>query len=139
MVSVANSELVFVCWLRYFKGSNSNNCYSCSKSATETLEITEDNPNERDSGISVFLWKFCEILKNTFFTKDLQVTASDVRTQVIVIYNLNLSLQFVTISFTPFSEFSRWPILQCRLNFYIDLFFGKVMFRHDSKTASKEK
>ena len=43
---------------------------------------------------------FCEIFKNTFFTEQLRVTASAIRMQVVVIYNENLSLQFVTINFT---------------------------------------
>ena len=32
----------------------------------------------------------------------LQVTAPDIRIQVVVDYNLNLSLQFVTVNFTLF-------------------------------------
>ena len=44
----------------------------------------------------VFFCKFCEIFKNTFFAEQLRVIASDIRMQVVVIYNLNLSLQFVT-------------------------------------------
>ena len=67
------------------------------------------------------------------------MTASDIGMQVVVIYHLNLSLQFVTINFTLFSEFSCWHMLQCHLNFYIDLFFDRVIFSHDSKTTSKEK
>ena len=121
------------------KYSNSNNCYSCSKSATEILEITEDNPNENEALALVFSCEFCEILRNIFFTEHIRASASDIRMQVVVIYNLNLSLQFVTINFTLLCKFSRWPMLQCRLNFYIRLFFGRVMFSHDSKTASKEK
>ena len=87
----------------------------------------------------MFSCKFCEIFKNTFFTEHFQVTASDIRMQVVVICNVNLCLQFVTINFTLFCEFSDWPMLQCRLNIYIDLFFGWLSFIHDSKVASKEK
>ena len=61
--------------------------------------------------------------KTPFFTGHHLVTAADIRIQVIVTYNLNLSLQFVTINF----EFS-WPMLQCSLNFCINLFFGRVVF-----------
>ena len=35
----------------------------------------------------VFSCEFCEIFKNTFFTEQLRVTASDIRMQVVVIYN----------------------------------------------------
>ena len=63
----------------------------------------------------MFYCEFCEIFKNTFFTEHLRVTASDIRMQVIVNYNLNLSLQFLTINFTLFCEFSRWLMLQYRL------------------------
>ena len=52
------------------------------------------------------------------------MTVADIWMQVVVIYNSNLSLQFVTINF----EFSRWPMFQCRLNFCINLFFGRVIF-----------
>ena len=52
------------------------------------------------------------------------MTASDIQIQVA--YNLKLSLQFVTINFTLFCDFSRWPMLQFCLNFYINLFFGSV-------------
>ena len=83
-----------VSWLRYFKDPNSNICYSCSKSATETIEITEDNPSENETLASVFSCKFCEIFKNIFFTEHFQVTASAIRMQVVVICNLHLSLQF---------------------------------------------
>ena len=94
---------------------------------------------KRDSEIDVFLWKFCEIFKNTFFTKHFWVTASDIRVQVVAIYNLNLSLQFVTINFTLSCKFSCWSMIPCHLNFYIDLFFGKVIFSQDTKRASQEK
>ena len=43
---------------------------------------------------------FCEFFKNTFFEEHLQMTASDIRLQVVVIYNSNLALQFVTTNFT---------------------------------------
>ena len=48
----------------------------------------------------MFFCEFCEIVKKTVFTEHLQVTASDIRMQVVVIYNLNLSLQSVTVNFT---------------------------------------
>ena len=41
-----------------------------------------------------FFCEFCEIFKNAFFTEHLRVTASDIRIQVVVKYNLNLHLQF---------------------------------------------
>ena len=50
----------------------------------------------------MFFCEFCEIFKNTFSAEHLQVTASDIRMQEVVIYNLNLSLQFVTINFAFF-------------------------------------
>ena len=42
----------------------------------------------------MFSCEFCEIFKNTFFTEHLRVTASDIRMQVVVIYNLNLFYNF---------------------------------------------
>ena len=93
---------------------------------------------KRDYTIGVFC-EFCEIFKNTFITEHFRVTASGIWMQVVAIYNLNLSLEFLTINFTLFCEFSFWPMLQCRLNFFTHLFFDRVIFRHDSKTASKEK
>ena len=50
----------------------------------------------------MFFCEFCEIFKNTFSAEHLQVTASDIRMQEVVIYNLNLSLQFVTINLAFF-------------------------------------
>ena len=47
---------------------------------------------KRDLGKSVF-GEFCEVFKNTFFAEHHRVAASDIRMQVVVIYNLNLSLQ----------------------------------------------
>ena len=44
--------------------------------------------------------EFCEIFKNISFTEHLWVSASDNLMQVVVIYNLNLSLQFVKINYT---------------------------------------
>ena len=63
----------------------------------------------------MFSGEFCEIFKIAFITEHLRVTASDIWMQVVVIYNLNLSLQFLTINFTLFCEFSRWLMLLCRL------------------------
>ena len=34
--------------------------------------------------------EFCKIFKNTFFTEHLRVIASDIRMQVVVIYNFSL-------------------------------------------------
>ena len=48
----------------------------------------------------VIFCEFCEIFKNTFLAEQLRVTASDICRQVVVIDNLNLFLQFVTITFT---------------------------------------
>ena len=44
--------------------------------------------------------ELCEMFKNTFSTEQLHVTDPDIRMQVVVIYNLNLSSQFVAIHFT---------------------------------------
>ena len=48
----------------------------------------------------MFSCKFYKIFKNTFFTEQLRVSASDNGMEVVVIYNLNLSLQFVEMNFT---------------------------------------
>ena len=138
-----------------------------SKSATKTLEITEDNSNENlfkkqrpdvfykkvflfskihnscarvSFSIKLQAWalqlylketlakvsfrEFCEIFKNTFFAEHLRVTASDVRMQVVVIYNLNLFLQFVTINFT-FSLLRVFTLAYAlmSLNLSVDLLF----------------
>ena len=58
----------------------------------ETLETTEDQVKRRLW--RVFSCNFCKIFKNIFFTEHFQVTTSDIRMQVVVIYNLNQSLQF---------------------------------------------
>ena len=105
----------------------------------ETLEITGGNPNENETLVEVFSCEFSEIFKNSFFSEHLRLTASDIKKQVVVIYNLNLSLQFVKINFTLFCEFSRHCMVQYHPNLYINLFFSRVIFIHDSKTASKEK
>ena len=61
---------------------------------------------EACSSIKMRLWQRCfsvnfyGIFKNIFFTEHLQVTASDNQMQVVVLYNLNLSLQFVGINVT---------------------------------------
>ena len=39
----------------------------------------------------MFFCEFCKIFKNTFFAEHLRVTASDIRIQAVIIYNLNLS------------------------------------------------
>ena len=43
---------------------------------------------------------FTKLFKNTSFTEHLRVTASDIRMQVVVIYNLNLALKFLIINLT---------------------------------------
>ena len=44
---------------------------------------------KKESPRQVFFYEFCEIFKNPFLTERLRVTASDIRLQVVVIYNLN--------------------------------------------------
>ena len=61
---------------------------------TETLEITKDNPCENKTLVQLISCKFCEIFKNIFSREHFHVTTSDIRMQIVVIYNLNLSLQF---------------------------------------------
>ena len=48
----------------------------------------------------MFFCHFRKVFKNTFFTELLRVTACDIQMQVVPIYDLNLSLQFVAINFT---------------------------------------
>ena len=48
----------------------------------------------------MFFYKFYEIFKNTVFAEHLGVTASDIRMQVVVTYNLKLFLHFVTMNST---------------------------------------
>ena len=66
-----------------------------------SLEMTEDNTSENETLAQVFSCKFCEIFKNTFFTEQFQVNASNIRMQVVVIYKLNLSLQFYNDKLYP--------------------------------------
>ena len=75
--------------------------------------------------------EFWETFKNTFFTEHLRVTASDIRMQVVEIYHLNLSLQFVTMNFT-FFLLRVFPLAHdlMSLNFCIDLLFGRVILSH---------
>ena len=73
-----------------------------------------------------FFCEFCEIFKDTFFTEHLWVNASDIRVRVDVAYNFHLSLQFVT----NFNKLLRWCMLQCRLNYCVDLLFDRVIFSH---------
>ena len=79
----------------------------------------------------MFFYEFCETFKNTLFAEHLRVTASDIRMQVVVIYNLNLSLQFVTINFT-FSLLRVFTLAHdlMTLNFCVDLLFGRVILSH---------
>ena len=75
--------------------------------------------------------EFCEVFKDTFFAEHLRVTASDIRMQVIVIYNLNLFLQFVATNFT-FSLLRVFTLAHAlmSLNFCVDLFFGRAILSH---------
>ena len=75
--------------------------------------------------------EFCEIFKNPFFAEHLRVTASDIRMQVVVIYNLNLILQFATINFT-YSLLRVFTLAHAlmSLNFCVDLLFGRVILSH---------
>ena len=75
--------------------------------------------------------EFCEIVENTFFVEHLGMTASDIRMQVVAIYNLNLFLQFVTINFT-FSLLRVFTLAHAlmSLNFCVDLLFGRVVLSH---------
>ena len=85
---------------------------------------------KRASGQGVFC-DFCESFKNTFSPELLRVTASDIRVQVVVIYDLNLSLQFATINFT-FSLLRVFTLVHAlmSLNFCVDLLFGRVILSH---------
>ena len=59
------------------------------------------------------------------------MTASDIRMQEVVIYNLNLSLQFVKINFT--SSLMRVFTLAhalMSLKLCVDLLFGRVTLSH---------
>ena len=71
------------------------------------------------------------MFKNTFFAKHLRVTAFNIRMQVVVIYNLNLSLQFVTISIT-FSLLRVFLLVHAlmSLNFCVNLLFGRIILSH---------
>ena len=59
------------------------------------------------------------------------MTASDIRIQVVVIYNLNLSFKFVVINFT-FSLLRVFTLAHAlmSLNFCVDLLFGRVILSH---------
>ena len=46
-VTVANFEQVFVCWIRYFKDSNNNNCYSLPFPANKCM-LKVSNRNLRN-------------------------------------------------------------------------------------------
>ena len=74
---------------------------------------------------------FAKFLGTIFFAEHLRVTASDIRMQVVVIYNLNLFLQFVTINFT-FSLLRVFTLAHglMSLNFCVDLLFGRVILSH---------
>ena len=59
------------------------------------------------------------------------MTASDIHVQVVVIYDLNLYLQFATINFT-FSLLRVFMLVHAlmSLNFYVDLLFDWVILSH---------
>ena len=86
---------ISICFLaKLFQGFEQQHLLFMFKVSNGNLQITEDKLSENETLAQVFSCKFCEIFKNTFFTEHFQVTASDIRMQVAVIYNLNLSLQF---------------------------------------------
>ena len=71
------------------------------------------------------------MFKNTFFTEHFHVTNSDIWMQVVVIYNLNLSLQFCNDKLYTL-------LLQYRLNLYIDLFFGRLFLAMTARQSLKK-
>ena len=79
----------------------------------------------------MFFCEFYEIFKNIFFAEHLRVTAFDIRMQVVEIYNLNLSLQFVIVNFT-FSLLRVFTLAHdlMSLNLCVDLLFGSVILSH---------
>ena len=64
---------------------------------------------------------------NTCFAENIQVTASDIRVEVVEICNLNLFFQFVTISLLRVFTLAHALI---SLNFSIDLFFDRVFLSY---------
>ena len=144
----------------------------------------------------MFSCKFCDIFKSIFFIKHFSLTASDIQMKVVVIYNLNLSLLFVTINctlcfhadpctawkvskcgdfsglhfpafglntenilnteyfvsllfspnagkyrpeITPYLDIFHAVMLQCRLNYCMNLFFGTITFSHTLQDSSYSK
>ena len=79
---------------------------------------------------------FARFLGTIFFAEHLRVTASDIRMQIAVICNLNLSLQFVTIDFT-FSVLRVFTLAHVlmSLNFYVHL----LLVTMPCKAASNKK
>ena len=71
----------------------------------------------------------CKIFKNTFFAEHLRVTDADIRMQVVVIYNLDLFLQFVNFKFSLLRVFMLVHAL-LSLIFCVDLLFGRVILGH---------
>ena len=59
------------------------------------------------------------------------MTASDIHVQVVVIHNLNLFLQFVTINlaFSLLQIFTLAHALMS-MNFCVDLVFGRIVLGH---------
>ena len=54
---------------------------------------------KKETLTQVLSCELCEMFKNIFSTEQLHVTGPDIRMQVVVIYNLNLSSEFVAIQF----------------------------------------
>ena len=77
----------------------------------------------------MFFPEFSEISENIFFPEHLRVTASDIHIQVVAIYNLNLSLQFLTKNIFLLWLFTQEHSLML-LNFFVDLIFGWVILYH---------
>ena len=69
-----------------------------------------------------FSVNFAKFLRTPFFAEHVWLTASNICMQVVVIYNLNLFLQFVTINFT-------FPLLRV-FTLAHDLLFGRVILSH---------
>ena len=60
---------------------------TCAK-ASSRIKLSEVcNFIKKEALAQVFSCEFCKIFKNTFFTEQLRVTASDIRMQVVLIYN----------------------------------------------------
>ena len=87
----------------------------------------------------MLLCEFWDIFQNIFFTEKLRVTDSDILMQVVVSYDLNLSLQFVTTNLFSSASFQAgaWfnvAWISESICFLVGLFLDMPY-----KTASKEK